>query len=467
MKFLLLNVNSASLPSKGTKYVKITEAQPLGLLYIGKVLENEGHDVELVDFLAEDYYEEKLKKFLYSKDVVGISLDSYSFSEAAQIAKTIKKIDKNIILMIGGPHCSFYPEKSLIDIPEADISIEGEGEQAIKYIARALDGDKSLSEISGIKYRKNAKILSGKPKKLIDNLDSIPFPARHLVEKYEYGKLGKRYLKRQRFTSIITTRGCLNKCRFCTSHVVSMNSFRQRSVDNIINELKEINDKYKSIMIADDNFLFNKKRVHKILDKIIENRLDFDIYIHGARVDTADWDLYKKMKKAGVTTLFFGIESGNQDVLDFYNKKITLDQIKKALKISKKMGFNVEGNFIFGAPIETEKHIKNSIEFACSLPIDRVAFSSLQYRYRSDLWFEAFKSGKITKDDGFSINSDSRRGLGNFTEEELKEYCKKAIKKFYYRPTYLIRQIFKSIKMKNLNNLLILLYLRKNYINYN
>ena len=121
------------------------------------------------------------------------------------------------------------------------------------------------------------------------------------------------------------------------------------------------------------------------------------------------------MRKAGVKYIMFGIESGNQDVLDFYNKRITLQQIRKAVDLSKKMGFIVAGNFILGAPIEKKQHISKTIKFACSLPLDIVLFYPLNYQYGSYLWFEAVKSGKIRKEDGFSIVADSRKGLGNFT----------------------------------------------------
>lgn len=450
MKFLLLNAHASIEPlppTAGTTQQKIPWAQPLGLLYIGGMLENQGHSVDLIDFVAEDFSEETIKKYLSSVDAIGISVDSIGHTEAATITRTIKQIDNNLPVIIGGPHCSFYPEKSLSDLPSADISVEGEGEQVILAIIEALHGTKPLSDIAGIRYRKNGEIKVGKPPEIITDLDAIPFPARHLVTKYDYGKLGKRYLYKPRFTSIATTRGCPFQCRFCTRHIVGMNNFRQRSVENILEELTKIDDDgYSSVMIVDDNFLTDSKRVHHIVDQIISQGIDLDIIIQGSRVDTADEDLYRKLKKAGVKAINFGIESGNQDILDYYHKQITLDQITKAVNLSHTMGFLTVGNFILGAPIETESHIRRTIRFACSLSLDFVSFTILRYNYHSDLWNEAFQEGKIPSEDCYSILSDSRKGLGNFTQQELETYEKKGLKTFYLRPRYVMQQLVRTVR---------------------
>jgi radical SAM superfamily enzyme YgiQ (UPF0313 family) len=230
-----------------------------------------------------------------------------------------------------------------------------------------------------------------------------------------------------------------------------------RSIENVINEFIEINQKYKSVLIVDDNFLVDKKRAHKIFDGIIENGIDLELSIDGARVDSADRDLYIKMKKAGVRLLHFGLESGNQDVLDFYRKEITIPQIRKAINLCNEMKFFSIGSFILGAPFETKRHIENTIKFACSLPLDIAVFFPLGYQRGSDLYNEAVKNGKMKKDERGTL-ADSRKGLGNFTTEELIKYCEKATKRFYYRPSYISRQILRWIREKDRNFLKIGLY---------
>ena len=423
----------------------------IGLLYVAASLEDEGHKVVVIDYYNEEDPEKKIQKSLTSVDAVGFSVYTGNYTKLASIANTIKKINPKIPIIIGGPHCTFHPDKALLDVPAADISIEGEAELTIKEVVKALNGEKKLSEISGVYYRKNGVIKKGKPAKIIEDLDSVSFPARHLVEHYEYGKISGISFYKPKFTTIMTSRGCPFRCRFCTRHVATIKAYRERSVENVSKELEEINDKYGSVMIVDDNFTANKKRVHKIMDWIIESGTELDLYVQGARVDSAERMLFQKMKKAGVKHIYFGIESGNQDVLDFYNKKTTIAQIRKAVNLSREMDFFTMGAFILGAPIETEHHIEKTMKFACSLPLDVVAFSPLCYQYGTDLWFEAVDQGIITQEDGYGIYPDKRRGLGNFTTEELVEFSKKAFERFYRRPTYIIQQIIRGIRRKNLS----------------
>lgn len=454
MKFLLVNTTKfykfRGLGKKTKKAkLKSLHTPPLGLLYIGQSLEDEGHTVEVIELCGEEHPEEQIKKSLNSADAVGLSVTSYPYETAAQLAKTIKEIDASIPIIIGGPHCSYHPKKSLLDIPDADIGVAGDGEQAIKDVVKALQEGKKLSEVAGVHYRIDNKINAGKPPIPIDDLDSISFPARHLVDKYDYGRIGKSYLFKPKVTSMVTSRGCPFNCRFCSRNTLGFKTYRARSAENVVKEIQDIDEKYGSVIIADDNFLADKKRASMIMDKLIEAGTDIDIYVTGARVDSADRDLYLKMKKAGVVYLEFGVESGNQDALDFYNKKITLDQIRKAVRLSYEMGFFTAGNFIVGAPVETKRHIEQTIEFACSLPFDLVLFAPLYYQYGSDLWNEGVENGKINENDGYVVAADVRRGLGNFSIEELNAFCSEALTRFYMRPPYILREVFKAIRSRN------------------
>lgn len=421
---------------------------PLGLLYVGKALEDEGHNAHIVDFFVKPHAMKEVQKHLTSSDAVGISVDNDSYHESAQIAHTIKTIDPKLPIVIGGPHCTLYPEQALKNIPAADISVCGDGEKAIKDIIHALEGKKPLADISGIHYREKQNIHAGKPPQLIENLDEIPFPARHLVDHYDYGKFGKTHLFTPQLTSMVTTRGCPFRCRYCIRHIISYKSYRQRSAENVIKEFEEINASYGSVMIADDTFLADKKRAHQILDGLIKMGSSIDILIGGARVDSADKDLYMKMKKAGVKYISYGIESGNQDVLNFYNKGVTIEQIRHAVQLSHKMGFFINGTFIFGAPFETTTHFKRTINLACSLPFDIVAFYPLSYRHGSDLWLDAVQKGFI-KEDEHEVIADAQRNLGNFSEKEILNWCTRASRQFYLRPQYLIRQLAKTLRTRN------------------
>lgn len=331
----------------------------------------------------------------------------------------------------------------------------GEGEYVILDLVKYLEGKKTLNDIHGIYYRDNGLIKSGKPIQIIKNLDELSFPARHLVEKYDYGSFPGGYSFKKKFTSIETSRGCPYRCRFCARYhnIIKDYSFRAKSPKIIVKEIQEINNKYNSIAIVDDNFLADLKRAHKIFDMLLEIGTELDIIIIGAYVDSANLELYKKMKKANVRLIGYGIESGNQDVLDFYNKKTTLKKIQKAIKLSNEMGFFTFGSFILGAPFETREHIEKTIRFACSLPLDYVTFSPLYYQMGSDLWIEGVKNKKISNNE-YMVTADSQRGLANFTMDELDEYSSKAYKRLFLRPNYFLGQLYRAFLHKDFRSLI-------------
>lgn len=432
------------------KNLKNPTFPPLGLMYIASVIENLGHTVEIIDFGVFDYSDDFISKKIHSADFVGINVYTHSCGQVKRLASRIKEFSEDILIIIGGPHCTLLKEKALEDIPKADISVVLEGENVIKEIIKYLQGEKNISDIPGIYYKEGNAIKKGKPFEIIEDLDLIPFPARHLVDQSNYGKFPWYDLSKLNFTSMMTSRGCPFRCRFCSRYcnVFPRLNYRERSAENVVKEFIELNDEYDFITIIDDNFLVNKKRAHLIFDELIEYGTDTSIQILGTRIDCADKDLFSKMKKANVRFITYGIESGNQDVLDFYNKKITLSQIRNTLKLADEFGFITSATFIIGAPIETEKHIKNTINFICSLPLDYIIVHTLFFDMGSDLWVEAVKEGKISKDE-FEVPSIIERGLSNFTYDELINYQNIAFRKFYMRPRYLSRQIIKSINDKD------------------
>ena len=455
MKFSLLHVPPGYIFSSDSKKPQKMQSYhpPLGALYLGSVLEKEGHEVEVFDLLAEKYPTETIRKIIPSSDVIGMTTYSsayqetlkggyytFAYKESEKIANFIKEIDPKLPTVIGGPHCTVKPKKCLEEISSADISVEGDAEHIIVDLGKAIQGKKELSEIPGIHFRQDNQIKSGKPAKIVENLDEIPIPARHLIDKYDYSKTSKKRNFKPKFTTIITGRGCPFNCSFCTRNALGYKIFRMRSVENVVSEICIINEKYDSVMIVDDTFLADVERADKILDRLIKVRTDIDIYIQGARVDTAEPKLYEKMRKAGVKHLYYGLESANQDVLEFYNKQAKVEQIKNAVNLGHNYGFFTVGTFILGAPIETKAHIERTIKFALSLPLDTVLFTILTYKYGSPLWDQAEKEGKLSDSDGYTVVADSKKGLGNFTRKELEAYYTKAILKFYLRPNYIAKQ---------------------------
>jgi radical SAM superfamily enzyme YgiQ (UPF0313 family) len=438
---------------------------PLGLLYLAKILELHGHTVTVIDCNSEGFNDDFIRRAVQTSDVVGMTIYSgqVNLENSLFLAQKIRQFAPNIPFLIGGPHCTIVPEHALRE-HHADIAVCGEAEHIITHIIDALEGKRLLSSVPGIVYRENNEIHRTKANQQILDLDSLPFPSRYLVEKNIYGHIYGTKLINGKVTSLIGSRGCPFKCTFCQVSSF-LPKYRARSSQNIIQEIDEIvSTGYNAIAFVDENFIVDKKKIETIMDHIIKQRYDLTLWVMDTRVDSAERNLYEKMRDAGVTNIFFGIESGNQEILDYYNKKFTLSQVRAAVNLSKEMGFLVGGNFIIGAPIETKEHIHDTILFAKSLALDTVIFNHFAYPWGSLIWHEAVKQGKIHPDE-FLILSDSKRGLANFSAKEIDDFCMKAYRNFFFNPRYWIREISYMLSHKNLTIFdlgLRMLHLKKN-----
>jgi len=374
---------------------------------------------------------------LNSVDALCITVLSNNINITKEIIKQVKEKDQDIFVVIGGPHCNIFPKKSLEETG-ADICVQGDGEKAILDIRNELNNEHVFSEISGVFYKLKHEIKSGRHYKLIKNLDNIPFPARHLIKKYNYGRFFNKSFKKGEFTTILTERGCSSDCRFCSQCVVNLNQYRTRSANNILDELKDLTKtEYKHIGIMDDNFLADKKKANYIFDNLIKEKINLNLYLVGSHINSADEKLYFKMKKAGVIYMHYNLISGDQSILDFYNTKTTIGDIRQTINLSHDIGFFTSGTFFLGAPTETLQKINNTINFSKSLPLNKILFTPLRYIAGSNLWFKAVDEEKILKNE-YYIPADSRKNLSDFTIKELYQYCKKAQNSNYYRPKYFI-----------------------------
>ena len=410
-------------------------APPLGLLYLASPIEQRGDTVTILDFTAEPYDERTLEIHAKNADVVGVSMLSTSVEKTVTIVNFLKQQHPHLPIIIGGPHCTLFPEKSLQET-KADLCLQGEGEGSIIPLLNALEATTVPSSIPGIYYRSHGKILQGKPTTFINDIDRLSFPARHLVKHYAYGRGYRPHSKGGEFTSLITSRGCPYQCTFCSRHSLTMEHYRSRSVDNILEELHLIqNQGYQHVEFKDDCFPVNLKKAKQLFKGIIQEKIDLHFYVTSARVNIFDASLYHTMKKAGVVHLQFGLESGNQEVLDFYHKQITLKDIRKAVQESSRAGFSTAGSFILGAPLETPRHFSDTLSFATFLPLDSVTFLPLRYMAGSDLWWEAVHQGKIREDE-YLVDAGSERDLAHVTTRQLHQYCARAQKAFYLRPGF-------------------------------
>jgi radical SAM superfamily enzyme YgiQ (UPF0313 family) len=406
------------------------------LLYLASPLKKKGFNVSLVDLNVEHLQKEELINLIKKQDFILITCYSGTINNVKKIIKIINKVKKQAIICCGGPYCNTFGEFIL----GSDLTCLGEAEGYIVKILNTFILNESLEDIPGIIYHKNEKLVKNQGIMKTDDLDTSLLPFREIINKKKYGFIGNT---RFEVAVMMTSRGCPFNCNYC-SFIINTKVYRERSVENVILEIKSIVKLgYKYIGFGDDNFLVNKRRVHKIMDAIIEEKFKVNFFIQG-RVDSADYELYMKLRKARVIMILFGIESANQDILDYYNKRTTVEKAVEAVKIANNVGILTLGSFIIGAPFETRIHFDNNKEFFDKVPLDLMYCNILTYFKGSKLWDQANKNG-IIKDEENTVITDER--FCNFSSEELSKIRFELIKHFYRNPKRLIRSYSKIIRL--------------------
>lgn len=408
---------------------------PLGLLYLASPLIKKGYDVEFIDLNVDRFEKKEFDGIVEEKDFILISCYTSSLNNTEKLIKGIREINKKTYILCGGPHCNIFKK-----MPEgADYSIIGEAERNIDKLLESIWFKKSLKNFPGLIYKKEGNLTQNPGVMLVNDLDLSENPAIDLIKNKNYGKFAGLKI---RIAPILSSRGCPHRCSYCTFKLHPR--YRERSVNSIFNEIKQLEEKgYKFIFFSDDNFLFNKHRVEKMMDKIIEEKIKIK-FVFQARVDTVDYGLYKKLRKAGVILILFGIENACQDVLDFYNKQVKVDKIREAVEIANKVGIMTVGYLMIGSPIETRKHFEINKRFFSEIPLDLCTVSILNYAKGTKLWEDAYKKKLIEKNQ-FDVLADEK--LSNFSYKELQDFKENFIKEFYSNPLRLIRIFFKTSKL--------------------
>ena len=364
---------------------------PLGLAYMAAVLSESDYDVSIVDLnVAQD------KQSIPDDncDLAGITLDTSRYYKGMEYARILKS--KGTKVVVGGPHASFMAEEILVS-GSADFVVRGEGEQTVLDLVKALSEGGNLAQIKGLSYAVDSEVIHNSDRTYSDDLDTLPFPARHLLnmDRYQTSKLGTRSI-----TSILTSRGCPYQCSFCASSKLSGTFWRARSVESIIEEILFVKDTYgyRAFAFVDDNFTLNPQRVIDLCKEICKHDLDIHWWCF-SRVDTIvrNPEMVSLMYEAGCRSTYVGIESRNQETLDSYNKKISADISREAISILKDNKIEMTASFIIGALNEDREMVKDTLRFAKSLNPNTVSFTILTPYPGTDL-FEQVKDRIITFD---------------------------------------------------------------------
>lgn len=434
---------------------------PLNLMYLASSLEEASIPVKIFD---DDLYQlgaGTITKIVskIDPDVVGITATTATIKNSLNYLEIIKKEFPNILTVIGGPHPTFMPNEVLNE-EYLDLVVMGEGEETLVDVVNhyVKNENKDFANVKGVVYKDNKRIIATDPRPLIENLDNLPFPARHLVP-------FKSYKLSNQAGGMITSRGCVFSCNYCSSSLIMGKKFRTRSPGNVVDELEELVYKYglKDIAFLDDIFMLNKKRAELIANEIKDRNLDVN-FVASSRVNMVDKTLLESLKSSGMQTLYCGVESGSQRVLDLMGKGITLEQVNNAFKIAKEVGVDIVGSFILGYPGETVKEMDETIDFSIKLNPDYSQYSILTPFPGTPIYSMLKEKNLLDTEDWdmytvlTSVINYEKLGL---SKKLVERKLTKAYLKFYTRPKYilehrnmlkvLIKTIFRSYLFPKIN----------------
>jgi anaerobic magnesium-protoporphyrin IX monomethyl ester cyclase len=422
MNVLLLNP-----PSKNYYKQLGINLMPLGLAYLTSILRQNGHSVSVIDLQSDYIPDHELSSHNY--DIVGISTDTSRFNIALRLGQQIRK--KGIPVIFGGPHTTFL-DREPIEQQAADFIVRGEGEYTLCELLDSLEHHKEIDQIKGITFRVNGHIHRNSDYPLIENLDLLPLPARDIFQPDQY----LSSFDGRPVATVLTSRGCPYDCFFCAASRISGKKWRTRSLDSIFKELDHlIKTGYGAFIFVDDNFTLNYGRIMDFCEEVIHKKWDIKWWCF-SRVDAIvkHPDMVKKMAEAGNRSVFLGLESGNQNTLNYYQKKTSIQQQKDAVSILKKYQIRIFGSFILGEFHETKRMIHQTIRFAKKLNPDKCQFSLLTPYPGSELFNQLDQNHKLV-----TKNWDVYDGAHMVFETEhlsiwkLEQLFRKAYFRFYLR----------------------------------
>ncbi|MBU4185024.1 MAG: B12-binding domain-containing radical SAM protein [Proteobacteria bacterium] len=430
---------------------------PLGLAQLAAFIREQGFTVELIDAVALDLQLQQVMErvAVIRPRAVGITALTSSFYSVVSLASHIRTAFPDILTLVGGPHASAAPTIVMNKHRCFDLLVFGEGEFTLLEImeryrnkgykrSRLLSDNAQLAGIDGIVFRDDMKGIQTAPRQLIDNLDALPLPARDLLPTKCYIPLPNQY-RRLPVVHMTSTRGCPNNCSFCSAGAVFGRKVRRKSVQRVIEEIEHVVGRYgaREISFWDDNMVLNRNWMMALCDALLTSHLDITWTCY-ARVDAVDPAILGKMKAAGCFNIFYGFESGSQELLDLIDKKIRIEDSIRVCRWTREAGIEVRGSFMLGLPGETPELARQTIRFALELDPDYAQFSLTTPYPGTRLYKQAKQFGRLSdKLSDYHGWKPVFVPYGYDSQKQLLAMERLAMLRFYFRPRYWLRTIRK------------------------
>ena len=429
---------------------------PIGIMSLAAYVREKGYSADVIDAVINNWSTEEIINYIRAEKpkIIGFSAITSIFHLAVDCATKIRKEFPELLTILGGHHASILTKDIIKNNRCFDLVVFGEGELTMLDILdlykskdhnfnRFIKDYELLKTIAGIAFRKEEEVIINNKRNFIQNIDELPYPARDLVPIEKYIPLPNQY-KRLPTVHMVVIRGCPYQCAFCSNNAIFGRKIRARSPQKVIDEIKFIISKYgsKEISFWDDMMTTNKRWMNEFCDLIIINNIDI-IWTCYSRVDTVTKELLQKMKSAGCWNIFFGFESGDQQLLNNINKGITLEQIRKATKWCKEVGIEIRASFMLALPGETPELAKKTIDFAKELSPEYAQFCITTPYPGTKLFNEVDKWGSLLEDySKFNIWEPVFIPFGYKNRQQILDMEKKANFEFYFR----FREVINLIK---------------------
>lgn len=417
---------------------------PLGLMYLASYLkENLGCEVKILDTLAEGMDYGAIEKYIqnFHPDVAGIIAHTHNLIDVILVVDIVKKIDKKTHVCLGGPHINAFPQEA-IGIACVDSVVLGDGEIAFMELVRCLGGETDLEKVNGLIFKQDGECINTGLRQGIEDLDSLPFPDRRLLDcKKYYSILGRKTV----MTTMLSSRGCPYQCTFCST---PRGFYRVRSPENIVDEIEAcVKLEIKEIHFVDDVFNVDPERVIKICDEIKTRGLKVKWSFRG-RIDKITKPLLISSKQAGCYRIHLGVETSTDEGLERLKKAITVEQIRQAFKWTRDVGIDTVAYFLIGCPHEkTRQDILKTINFSKDLDPDFVLFNLLTPYPSTELYEEGLARGEFKSNYWREFALNPRKSFQPplweewLSREELVELLNLAYREFYIRPKFILKML--------------------------